>query len=296
MQNPGLPSWVTDWTTPTDERLTLSRYWDHLFRYSWYACDNGVEMVLKVHGETSAVDLDGIFVDRIVTIGEPLMQDDQTNIHWPEIRLRIEEWRKLAGIDIQGVDEDKLQADHYREDPQAMPKEATPKSDPDLKSGLEAERHYITGERRFEAFWRTLIGNLILDASSMQPLREASPSDSNFYRALCGFENLPDSRGFDISLYSMLTNQGFFVSEKGYMGIVPGNVKKGDEIWVLFGSSVPFALRKSGSEDGNTIIGSGEDSMQGRGYIKLGDCYVHGIMQGEAVRGYEHKRTTITLC
>lgn len=59
------------------------------------------------------------------------------------------------------------------------------------------------------------------------------------------------------------------VTEKGYLGRVPMGSKVGDIICILFGGGVPFALRESGE-----------------GYYRfIGECYVHGIMDGEAVEG-----------
>jgi hypothetical protein len=93
----------------------------------------------------------------------------------------------------------------------------------------------------------------------------------------------------------MIINKLFFVTEKGYMGIAPWNVRVDDKIWVLLGSRVPFILRKAGVKAGDIRIGNQKGMLRNLGYVKLGDCYPHGIMQGEAVKGHEHERRTITL-
>lgn len=56
----------------------------------------------------------------------------------------------------------------------------------------------------------------------------------------------------------------------GQMGLAPAGAKLGDSIAVMAGCDVPIALRKS--EAGN-------------GWIVIGECYVHGIMGGEAISG-----------
>ncbi|TVY84888.1 Heterokaryon incompatibility protein 6 OR allele [Lachnellula suecica] len=53
----------------------------------------------------------------------------------------------------------------------------------------------------------------------------------------------------------------------GYLALVPRAAQKGDQIVVLKGGPMPFVLRPSGKE-----------------YHLLGDCYVHGIMKGDAVQ------------
>ncbi|PWY68221.1 HET-domain-containing protein [Aspergillus eucalypticola CBS 122712] len=57
------------------------------------------------------------------------------------------------------------------------------------------------------------------------------------------------------------------ISSKGYIGLVPPKTQEGDLVCVLFGCSVPVILRKQGSH-----------------YIFIGESYVHGIMDGEAIQ------------
>ncbi|KAK4498031.1 hypothetical protein PRZ48_010687 [Zasmidium cellare] len=62
----------------------------------------------------------------------------------------------------------------------------------------------------------------------------------------------------------------FFVTEKGYFGLGPENIRPGDRVAVLFGLSVPLALREH-EENGC------------RSRTVLGETYVHDIMDGEVV-------------
>ncbi|EMC99422.1 hypothetical protein BAUCODRAFT_336406 [Baudoinia panamericana UAMH 10762] len=59
----------------------------------------------------------------------------------------------------------------------------------------------------------------------------------------------------------------FFVTNNGRIGMSPREAQSGDIVAVLFGSSVPFILRPSGSE-----------------YLIVGSCYCYGLMHGEYVR------------
>jgi hypothetical protein len=58
-----------------------------------------------------------------------------------------------------------------------------------------------------------------------------------------------------------------FFTEKGMMGQVPPTAQTGDVIAILFGGEVPFVLRP----------------VDGDKFTFIGECYVHGLMYGEAL-------------
>ena len=63
-----------------------------------------------------------------------------------------------------------------------------------------------------------------------------------------------------------------FVSKQGYVGLSAHSVRPGDQICVLFGVSTPYIVRPS--------------SISGE-YLFLGECYVNGLMNGEAIQLWE---------
>jgi hypothetical protein len=66
-------------------------------------------------------------------------------------------------------------------------------------------------------------------------------------------------------------------TEDPLRGLVPRNARVGDRICILYGCSVPVVLRKHEISDKEC-------------YWKLiGDAYVHGVMDGEAIRGVSDK-------
>jgi hypothetical protein len=80
----------------------------------------------------------------------------------------------------------------------------------------------------------------------------------------------------------------FFLTGEGYMGLGPHSMSVDDLVYLLIGGKTPFILR------------SANDRTVGRLGTKLchqliGDCYVHGIMHGEAMEDYERKRCLIYL-
>jgi len=60
------------------------------------------------------------------------------------------------------------------------------------------------------------------------------------------------------------------------MGLVPSETALGDTVCVLTGAEVPFILRKA-----STV--QGED----RRFLLVGDFYIHGMMNGEALEADE---------
>lgn len=63
-----------------------------------------------------------------------------------------------------------------------------------------------------------------------------------------------------------------------YLCMADVNARVGDWICILFGGDVPFVLRKQ-EQSPSQIKPNGEDVWQ-----LIGECYVDGIMDGEALR------------
>jgi hypothetical protein len=61
-----------------------------------------------------------------------------------------------------------------------------------------------------------------------------------------------------------------FATDKGYIGLAPAGTQVGDRVCILLGGHTPFLLRPS-------------EQYSGR-YRLVGECYVHGIMHGEALQ------------
>jgi hypothetical protein len=79
-----------------------------------------------------------------------------------------------------------------------------------------------------------------------------------------------------------------FISTKGYIGIGPPDTRAKDTIHIFFGVNVPFILRVEQEK----VFRSGT-RIQHR---VIGDCYVQGIMDGEALEhGGEENGTQIHL-
>jgi hypothetical protein len=71
----------------------------------------------------------------------------------------------------------------------------------------------------------------------------------------------------------MLHGRKVFIGDNGYCGLVPDHTE-GDMICVLFGCDVPVVLRQKADH-----------------YIFIGECYIKGLMYGEAIEALERGET-----
>jgi hypothetical protein len=72
--------------------------------------------------------------------------------------------------------------------------------------------------------------------------------------------------------------RAFAVTEEKYVGLVPVKAKAGDYVCIILGCDVPFIVRE---DDGK--------------YVLVGECYIHGIMDGEAMDMEKYKIQDIIL-
>jgi hypothetical protein len=90
------------------------------------------------------------------------------------------------------------------------------------------------------------------------------------------------ANNFYIKVVRACKGQRFFVTKSGRLGLCPPETVPGDLVVALYGAKAPFIIRPQpkdywSEEEGNMVLYQG-------GYILIGDCYVDGIMYGEAAR------------
>jgi hypothetical protein len=67
-------------------------------------------------------------------------------------------------------------------------------------------------------------------------------------------------------------------TNRGLIGMAPCRVEKGDQICVLLGCSIPMILRKRTGREFYEVIG---------------ECYLHGYMNGEIMKEVEGGETKV---
>jgi hypothetical protein len=261
----GLPYWAIGWDDPYDK---LDWFWDHNGRYDNNNADDGRALKWGITKEETVLTLDGVLVDSITVIGAaPLnLEMDWTLCVDPKaVQAVIKEWYEVAR--------------KYFEDQDL----------PDDQSKNWQKR-----------FWNAVSGGEINDQypGDAMNVREYAPGIVEMFEQFRTADEIPDGNAFEVyaTLNMNVPRQSFFITGKGFMGTGPPKLKARDEVWVLCGESVPFILRplESTSHD---LVGKGLGSLgDGIGYHQLlGDGFVHGIMDGEAIEFHEGGMTQTHL-
>ncbi|KAF2015229.1 hypothetical protein BU24DRAFT_174169 [Aaosphaeria arxii CBS 175.79] len=84
-----------------------------------------------------------------------------------------------------------------------------------------------------------------------------------------------------------ICNRAFFTTTQGRIGFGPADACPGDELWIPYGSKVPFVLRRldgAASEISQNLRSKiAAESSKYFHRTVVGDCYIQGIMNGEAI-------------
>lgn len=164
---------------------------------------------------------------------------------------------------------------------------------PDLPKRLQAavqrykDRYDVTTLAFTLSGGFTLAGNLIEDASAHVAEYKAFKK-WGVERCLAGAASITApsaTEGEDVaSAYQFYANCGptvfgrrLFVTDNGMLGLGPLAMREDNEVVVLFGGNVPFVLRPHGN---------------GQHYRLVGECYMHGVMEGRAVRDWRKNPPT----
>ena len=153
---------------------------------------------------------------------------------------------------------------------------------------FELSTQYINDESAFFAFMQTLAyGCAQIAMREKVPYNEVSPSTWLEHAALYLTGAMPDSAMIDLDVRKIAQkametiiveqwsrcaggateNRVFARTRKGYYVLGPKTTEPGDIVCVLYGGKLPFILRPWGESH----------------YLLVGECYVHGLMHGEAM-------------
>lgn len=139
-----------------------------------------------------------------------------------------------------------------------------------------------TGETYMRAFARTIIGDRNPDQTrATQKLYSALEQYLLAYEQMDQFGTTYDPRRlgpqsvieYEDAIATSAGHRKFFVDDGGLIGLAPNGAIEGDTIVLFLGAQVPFIVRKR--DNGN--------------YQLIGDCYVHGIMDGELMKAADDR-------
>ena len=76
----------------------------------------------------------------------------------------------------------------------------------------------------------------------------------------------------------------------GYLGLGPEKMVNGDSVWILKGGRVPLVLRADEQATPyRGLLPAENGESRPVMHTLVGDCYVHGIMDGEAAGDFDRR-------
>lgn len=127
-------------------------------------------------------------------------------------------------------------------------------------------------EGRESPFWRIFIGDSYIDGHSRA--RNCEKTDYEAYQAfqrdlVGGGPMTQVAREYWTNFVIASSGRRLFATDRGYIGLGPPEMQEGDHVYILSGGDVPYILRPVSGPRPQT-------------FELVGDCYLHGVMYGEA--------------
>ncbi|KAE9362635.1 hypothetical protein N431DRAFT_424407 [Stipitochalara longipes BDJ] len=250
---PTLPTWALDLTCyDYGIKKRPWEWWKHSHRYGYFYAGGSRPLECASLSNEKVLSLTGVFVDKITVVGVVLGEETWGDLSDSRLIRTILSWEVLLHQFI---------------------------------NSQKAGKTYVGGGSWVDAFWRTMLGDLVMKEFPIGRAVNACLFEFKkflIYRTRSSIYQ---------SLRDMVINQAFFITVDGYIGIGPPNSQVGDEVWVLFGGRVPFVLRPDG---GGAFVPP--KAVEAKVRFFIGDTYVHGIMDGEAVKDCQGEGKTVLLC
>ena len=244
---PGQPSWVPNWATP---RQTVSLGYRARHHKVYQASkEQKIQSRTEITKNGTALAVTGVIVDTITTVGVVLEVPDLK-----DILVRESPTSRFI-----------LEALEFCQPPPSS--------------------HWTV----FEAFWQTLVAGRDHSTFAKAP-NEYSPIFALLFDTATGSSpSFPDQPAFStkrkltlenlqvrspaqtyrhmqVAMKAAVKMRRLGVTAKRNLGLFPRGAQVGDHVCVFTGACVPFVIRRDENEDK---------------YQLIGECYVHGIMDGE---------------
>ena len=272
MDHTPLPSWAIDWTEPSNKGEEKGQILSEMSKQVYTASlDRKPDFVH--HPRTDQLQVFGILEDivyRIGDIGEG-GYDFHNRIHQMEM---LNSWKEL------------------------------------IESSTKSGSPYAASSSK-DIFWRTTLGDVFLaegerlsaynvgDEQGESSIRRIGDDDRPIWEHWWAWRNgrieledtppgieVPEVRNIGSSVTRASTGRRLFVTRRGYIGLCPSSGRVGDVVAVLLGGSTPFILSARSKRERALEEANSELQVQNT-FVLIGDCYVHGLMDGEALRGEE---------
>jgi hypothetical protein len=111
--------------------------------------------------------------------------------------------------------------------------------------------------RTSETYDKAFVRTLVTGHSTADPIIDGSADESK-------------EAEYSADMRSATARKRFFVADDTCIGMAPPMARVGDLVVIFYGARVPYIIRRSGAS-----------------FRMVGECYVHGVMKGEAMRFLE---------
>ncbi|KAJ4987096.1 nol1 nop2 sun family protein [Stagonosporopsis vannaccii] len=136
------------------------------------------------------------------------------------------------------------------------------------------------------ACWQTICGGIlprVVSDDVDEGFRLVQDNDYAVFQKWCSWDEgmTSDAEALAFNSAATMAQEGrnFAITNTGYIGLIPEKAKPGDHLVLMPGGKVPYILRRV-RESKKRRHWKKRNAV--RRYEFIGDCYIHGIMHGEA--------------
>ncbi|KAF2269487.1 HET-domain-containing protein [Lojkania enalia] len=227
-----LPSWVPDWAAEN------RKPWSTWNRKRLFNASGASSIIVKESSNPRGIIVDGAFIDIIKEVGQVWSMGIEEKFDWPSAHKVFNDISKYLSHSSKYTQEQKKRAEW-----------SIPIGDLEVTD--------VTSQ-----ITRTLPNSYMENAHALMKLFASERASEDEVQ-----ENRR-SYALYISQMERMHNSRPFISETGYVGLVPMESTSGDSVVILMGARVPYVVRHR------------NDS---KGWRLVGEAHVYGIMDGEFI-------------
>ena len=272
---PRVPSWVADWSSSRAPRTLAHASYSP--RQQYRAAVTRLQRIHILPSDRSCLSVVGHVVDRVRHLGRPsraptvvggqfsVLEETFFNLEWlAEARAIADQFAASVASDRRDIEE-RLWRTIMGDRSQAvrpMPARLIPVFRSFLGQIARIRDTALLGEPIQQANLPQLETRMAQHPELWEGLVRALHTDEFWELSTC-----------QILIGDPLYPRCFCVTDQGRMALLPRNARPDDIVAVVHGSQVPFLIRP------NTESGPGKLRFE-----LVGECYVHGLMDGEALQ------------
>lgn len=298
-----MQSWVPDWSI-----IPGKHEWQRVELLQLYNASKGMETIVGMHHTSMPTPLllvSGIWVDRVMDVFHSSLAPEDG---YSRFQTTVSHWEFQARKSLNNLPQVSSDQDLRSDDESIMSDAEWIRGgyadifwrllccDMMYVSGTNSEGGYRRTQPEDQQLFKTFAGEVV--GLNRRMSRMTIKGKRTFYPVRPEASNRTRNQFF-YAMQMMTAGRTLFVTEQGRMGVGPKDTEVGDRVAVLAGSTVPFLLRRVPGFSRVRGPGALREILLPRGTIELtkpmpcgdvhecynivGDTYVAGIMDGEAV-------------